>query len=128
MDSVVHFELPADDVVRASQFYSRVFGWNCNPVETMPYTMVQTSEVGEDHRPKDPGVINGGMLKRQDPIVAPVITIAVDDIDAALDKLDSAGGELVRPKTSIGPMGFSAYFKDTEGNVLGLFQSTGMSE
>jgi len=128
MDSVVHFEIPADDVTRASQFYSQAFGWNCTPAEGMPYTMVQTGEVGEHHMPKDPGVINGGMLKRQDPIMAPVITIAVADIDAALDKLASAGGEVVRPKTPIGPMGFTAYFKDTEGNVLGLFQSTGMPE
>ncbi|MGH2772937.1 MAG: VOC family protein [Actinomycetota bacterium] len=123
MDSVVHFEIPADDVGRAASFYSDSFGWNCTPVEGMPYTMVQTGEMGEHHMPRDPGVINGGMLQRREPITSPVITIAVDDMDSALEKLAAAGGEVVKPKFPVGEMGFSAYFKDTEGNLLGLFQS-----
>jgi len=27
MDKVVHFEIPADDVDRAKDFYGSVFGW-----------------------------------------------------------------------------------------------------
>ena len=123
MDGVVHFEIPVDDVDRAGRFYSDSFGWNCNPVEGMPYTMVQTGEMGEHHMPRDPGVINGGMLQRCEPITSPVLTIAVDDMDAALTKLAAAGGEVVTPKAAVGDMGFTAYFKDTEGNLLGLFQT-----
>ena len=48
----------------------------------------------------------------------PVITVDVDSIDNALVKIQSLGGEPVGEKTSVGEMGFAAYFKDTEGNVM----------
>ncbi|WP_202875294.1 VOC family protein [Kribbella kalugense] len=45
------------------------------------------------------------------------------DIDAAWKTIESLGGERVGEKAAVGDMGFAAYFKDTEGNVLGLWQS-----
>ncbi|MBS3164662.1 VOC family protein [Candidatus Woesearchaeota archaeon] len=122
MDKVVHFEIPADNVPRAKKFYSSAFGWNVSDVSGMKYTMVSTVETDERHIPKSPGAINGGMLQRQGPITSPVITIQVADVDAALKKLEKAGGKVIRGKLAVGDMGFAAYFKDTEGNVLGLWQ------
>lgn len=122
MNPIVHFELPADDLDRAQAFYKDVFGWQVNAVPEFSYAIVQTTEVGDDQLPKKPGAINGGMLKREEPITAPVITINVPSIDEALQKLAEKGGTGVRGKMPVGDMGFAAYFKDPEGNIVGLWE------
>ena len=55
---------------------------------------------------------------------APVITIDVDAIDDALRGDRDCGGSTVVPRTAIPGMGAFAYFKDTEGNVMGLWEMT----
>lgn len=128
MQKVVHFEIPADDVERAKSFYGSVFGWE---LETMQmgqgeYTTVKTTAVDEQTQmPTEPGAINGGMMQR-DPSVttAPVITIDVDGIDDALKQIEDKGGSVITPRTPIPGMGAFAYFKDPEGNVLGLWETT----
>jgi hypothetical protein len=123
MNSVVHFELPADDVERAQAFYREVFDWSMNSMPGMGYTMVSTSPTDESGRPSEPGTINGGMLARQAPVTAPTVTIGVDDIDATLNTIEKLGGRTALGKQPVGDMGFSAYFVDTEGNVIGLWQN-----
>ena len=120
---VVHFEIPADDVARAEEFYRSAFGWNLNPMPDMGYTMVSTTPTDEQGAPKDPGAINGGMFKREATISTPIITIDVDDIDKALETIASNGGSTVQGKQSVMDMGFAAYFKDSEGNLMGLWQT-----
>lgn len=125
MDSVVHFEIPADDPKRASTFYKKAFGWSAEEFQGMSYWMLQTTDVDEKTRmPKTPGSINGGMGKRGTPLKNIVVTISVADIDKALEKIEKLGGKTVQKKQSIGEMGFTAYFKDSEGNVVGLWQSS----
>lgn len=123
MDKVVHFEIPADDLERARKFYQSVFGWKMDQFPGMEYILVGTTEVDENSMPKEPGAINGGMLKRQHPVTSPVITINVQNIDEALKKVKKIGGEVVRGKMQVGEMGHAAYFKDTEGNIIGLWQN-----
>jgi len=123
MDKVVHFEIPADNLARAKKFYNTVFGWKMNEIPEMEYVMVGTVESDEDGMPKETGAINGGMLERQDPVKSPVITINVKNIDQAAEVIEKNGGKLVRPKMAVGDMGYAAYFKDTEGNVIGLWQN-----
>ena len=123
MDKVVHFEIPADDMARAKKFYSSVFGWKTEDVPGMEYTMARTVEVGEDRMPKESGAINGGMMKRMEAVKSPVITINVADIDKALQKAVKAGGKLVGEKQKVADMGWSAYIKDSEGNVIGVWQN-----
>ena len=124
MGEVVHFEIPADDLSRAKKFYSTVFGWRANEMPEMEYAMIGTTESDENGMPKQPGAINGGMLKRQDPVRHPVVTIDVENMDDALAKVKKNGGQIVREKLPVGEMGFAAYFKDSEGNVLGLWQNS----
>jgi predicted enzyme related to lactoylglutathione lyase len=122
-NSVVHFEIPADDVERAKAFYGSAFGWTLTSMPGMGYTLVGTSPTDDQGRPSEPGAINGGMFARQPDIATPVITIQVDDLDAALAMVEQLGGAVVRRKTPVGDMGFAGYFTDTEGNVLGLWQN-----
>lgn len=37
--------------------------------------------------------------------------------------MESLGGAVLRPKETIPGMGSFAYFKDTEGNVMGLWEN-----
>ena len=123
MGKVVHFEIPADDLLRAKKFYGTVFGWKMNEMPEMEYVMVGTTESNEDGMPREPGAINGGMLKRQDPVRNPVVTIDVESIDDTLASVEKNGGRVVRAKLAVGDMGFTAYFRDSEGNVIGLWQN-----
>jgi uncharacterized protein len=122
---VSHFEIPAKKVERAKAFYSDVFGWKTS---TMPmasggsYTSLTTTEVGEDMRPKKPGAINGGMPEMAAPLTGPVITVEVDDITATLKVVETKGGKTVVKRTSMGEYGAYGYFKDTEGNLMGLYE------
>lgn len=120
--SVVHFEIPADDVKRAQKFYEKTFGWKMQHMPEMNYTMIGTAPSDAQGMPTVPGAINGGMGARKSPLSHPVVTINVDDIDASLKQVQANGGSTVAKKTPIGPMGFTAYFKDSEGNVVGLWQ------
>lgn len=125
MDKVVHFEIPADNLARTKKFYSTVFDWNMNEMPQMNYVLVGTVELDQNGRPKEPGAINGGMMQRQDPLKSPVITISVRSIDESAVTIEKNGGKVIIPKMSVGDMGFSAYFQDTEGNVIGLWQNAG---
>jgi len=120
---VVHFEIPVDDMDRAQDFYRDAFGWQLTTMPEMRYTLVSTTPAGPDGRPSEPGAINGGMLARQAPITAPIVTIDVDDIDDALATVEKLGGRSVISRQAVGEMGFSAYFTDTEGNLIGLWQT-----
>ncbi len=121
---VVHFEIPADDPKRANQFYAAAFGWKGVAVPNMEYHMVQTGPVDAEAMPTRPGYIGGGIAKRGGPLAHPVVTILVDDITAAEKAVEKHGGKVLVKKQPIGDgsIGFSAYFRDTEGNVIGLFQ------
>lgn len=128
MNKVVHFEVPADDLGRAKEFYGSVFGWR---LDTMPmpgggdYTSAVTTSVDEKTQmPTEPGAINGGLVQRDQAMPAPVITIDVDAIDVTLKEIDAGGGSIVVPRTEIPGMGAFAYFKDPEGNVMGLWETT----
>lgn len=122
-DRVVHFEIPADDTERAKTFYSDAFGWEISSWPDHAYMLVGTVATDENGQPREPGGINGGMLPRQEPINAPVITIEVSDLDAAIAKVEDLGGKVTRGKQPVGDIGYAAYFLDTEGNTLGLWQS-----
>jgi len=123
---VVHFEVPAVKLNRAQSFYKDVFGWQIKEMPEFNYTMVGTTPSDKNGMPTEVGAINGGMMKRTARFKGPIITIQVDDIEAALKEITSHGGKSIVRKTEIGQnMGFTAYFKDTEGNLMGLYQSTG---
>jgi predicted enzyme related to lactoylglutathione lyase len=120
---VVHFEIPYDDEERARRFYADAFDWQVQGIPGMDYTLVTTGPSGRDG-PAEPGFVNGGLLGRSDsPSRAPVVIIAVDDIDATLAVVESLGGKTVVSRRPVGGMGFSAYLEDPEGNVIGLWET-----
>ncbi|MFH5878442.1 VOC family protein [Arthrobacter sp. NA-172] len=124
MAGIVHFEIPADDQERANSFYQGAFGWMLNPMQGMDYTLAITTPSDEKTgMPSAPGAINGALFPRTEDLKTPIITVDVESIDSALAEIERLGGSVVKPKDAIPGMGFYAYFKDTEGNVLGLWEN-----
>ena len=127
MGKVVHFEIPTDDLGRASEFYRSVFDWQLQDMsgQGMDYTIVMTVPVDDTQLPTERGAINGGMMKRSDDTPHPIITIDVPSIDRALEQIEARGGSTVTGRTEIPGMGAYGYFKDPEGNTLGLWETPG---
>lgn len=122
---VCHFEIPADDAKRANKFYSATFEWKMSELPGMDYTMVSTGPVDEGRMPKERGFVGGGIRRRGGNLTHPVVTILVDDITAAEKTIEKYGGKIVQRKQPIGDGSMSpiGYFKDIEGNIVGLYQA-----
>jgi len=124
---VVHFEVPYDDADRARAFYSDVFGWAIQSAPEFDYNLVQTGPTDDTGMPVEHGYIGGGMFQRQEDVGRPIITIDVDDMTKALATIAEHGGAAVGEPQQVGDMGIAAYFTDSEGNLMGLWQSLGSS-
>lgn len=128
---VVHFELPYEDRDRAAEFYARAFGWGVQKLgpELGDYVVVTTGEVDPvTQRPSEPGVINGGLFRRNDPAQQPSVVVAVDDIHAAMGRVEMAGGEILGgvvpgEPDDIPGVGLYCAVRDSEGNRLGLLEA-----
>ena len=57
------------------------------------------------------------------PSTSPNLVIDVPSVDEALRKVEDAGGKTLTERMPVGDMGFTGYFTDTEGNVIGLWES-----
>ena len=114
--ALCHAEIPIDDAGRAKAFYAEVFGWTFQEIPEMQYTIFQSGKGG----------IGGGFAPRgeQSP-PHPVNFMSCDDIDATIARITNHGGTLVTPKMEVGDAGWLAHAKDTEGNVIGLWQGKG---
>ncbi len=125
---VMHFEVPFDDGERARDFYRDVFGWNLMEMPELNYTIAASGPTSDQGMPEEPGFINGGMMRRDEgPADGPVLVVGVDSIDTALGHVEKLGGSTVLPRQAVSDMGFVAYFKDPEGNLLGMWENAPQS-
>jgi hypothetical protein len=117
MPRVIHFEIPADQPDRAVRFYEEVFGWKFDKWQgPQEYWLVTTGADGQ------PG-INGGLVRRREAGSSTVNTVDVPSVDEYVRKVWTEGGAVVVPKMAIPGVGWLAYVKDPEGNVLGMMES-----
>ena len=113
--SVVWFEIPADDLKRATRFYGKLFGWNINPLPQMPdYQHIDTG--GPDASP------DGGLMKRMHPTHTITTYVSVPSVNRFMAKVKKLGGSICRPKTAVPGMGFFAICQDTENNTFALWE------
>ena len=125
MDPVVHFEMPYDDRERMARFYQSAFGWQSQMLgsEMGNYVVATTTETSESG-PKKPGAINGGFFERKKdwPDQYPSIVIAVEDLGSAIERVGTAGGNVLGEPMEIPGVGSYVSFRDTEGNRVGILQ------
>ncbi len=111
------FEIFVTDLDRAVRFYQTMLDIELRPEKEDDRPMAIFASAVEE------GV--GGALVRpagREPTDtgALVYLDANGKLDASLARVERAGGKIVMPKTDIGPPGFIALVRDTEGNVVGL--------
>ena len=124
MNSVVHFEMPAEDRQRVSTFYNTVFGWHMTQLgpEMGDYLIAYTTEVDKDRMHVHKGAINGGFFKRTADNAHPSLTIAVEDVKAHMEKVEQGGGKVLGEPQEIPGIGLYVSILDTEGNRVSLLQ------
>src|SRR3989337_1272118 len=121
--TIVHFEIPADDVEKLRKFYSALFGWKIEKTPgPMEYLMVLTVPIDDKGMPVRPGV-NGGMMKKQNPEHKPVNYVAVESVDEYVKKIEALGGRVIVPKMEVPGIGWWALALDPEGNQFAILQS-----
>jgi len=118
MPTIVHFEIPADDLQRARAFYGDLFGWKierfAGPTE---YWMISTTdEKGEK-------AVEGGMMPRQHAQQPITNYIDVPSVEQYAAKIEKIGGKMLVSKTAVPGFGYFAVCLDTEGNALGIWET-----
>ncbi len=113
------FEIYVNDLERATQFYESVLETKLEKLEAptselqmMAFPMSMTSPGASGAVCKMEGVKAGGG--------STMVYFSCEDCGVEASRIETAGGKLERPKTSIGPYGFMAIGIDTEGNMFGL--------
>lgn len=116
---VVHFEIGCKDIPKTRKFFSDLLGWEYAP--DMPPNMAMLANLGSMAPEKTDGI--GGHLTALGHPPHQYVTIyaQVADIEATLAKANKLGGSTVIPKQEVPGMGWFAWFKDPEGNMLGLW-------
>jgi uncharacterized protein len=122
MPTVEYFQIPADDISRAKEFYKKVFGWemqkwNNSENSEQEYWMFQTQD------DKGNSGLGGGIMKRQSPQHTVTNFITVSSIEEYSSKIEQSGGKIIMPKTEIPNMGFFAVCLDTENNMFGIYEN-----
>ncbi|MGB2694969.1 MAG: VOC family protein [Dehalococcoidia bacterium] len=120
MPNIQHFEVLADDVERAKNFYESAFGWRFNRWGAEDnFYQIRTG-------PQDnPGTMGAVAPRREiggERIAAYLCTIDVDDLDKAAKSIEAAGGKVISETYNIPTVGHLFHFVDTEGNVASAMQ------
>ncbi len=130
MNPVVHFEMPAKDKRRVSDFYSQAFGWNMSVLgeEMGGYVLATTTQTDEKtQRPTTPGAINGGFFG-YDPskpgFQYPSVVISVENLMESIETVKKAGGKVEGEPMDIPGIGTYVAIIDTEDNRVGMLQPT----
>lgn len=114
MPRMIHFEVGADDLGRAAQFYCDVFDWDIQKWEgPMEYWLITTGSHDQ------PG-INGALMKRE--FANTANAAGVDSVGAYVEKIAADIGEAVTPKMAVPVVGYFTYCRDTEGNIFGIME------
>jgi predicted enzyme related to lactoylglutathione lyase len=119
--TIIHFEIPADNVEKLTKFYAELFKWKFEKAEWMDYWLIETVPVDEHGHPARQGV-NGGLYKKEGTNDKPRNYISVESIDDYIKKIKALGSKIIVPKQEVPNTGWTAIAVDPEGNPFGIFQ------
>ena len=117
MSKIIHFEIPASDIKRMIEFYSKAFGWKIEQWDGEEYWLVTAGSAD------DPGI--NGAIYLKDWMKTVVDTISVKNLDEVIKKITENGGQIIKEPTDIPEVGKHAYFRDPEGTLMGIMETYG---
>lgn len=109
---ICHVEYDVTDLDRAQKFYGAIFDWT---FRSFGDDMVVFG-VGDQHLGgfmKVASVANGD---------SPSLWIQVESIEETLSKAAKLGAPIVKEKSEVPNVGWSAQFRDPDGNAVGIVQ------
>lgn len=120
--SISWFEIPVQDLDRAQQFYQNIFDIEMISMEFPGFKM----RIFPTEDPMDS--ISGALVSTSPGFYHPSATDgtllylnANPDVQIILDRVETAGGTILVPKTQISEQhGYMGIIKDCEGNRIGL--------
>jgi predicted enzyme related to lactoylglutathione lyase len=109
---ICYIDIPATDVARSSEFYSKSFGWK-----------LRRRGDGSVAFDDSVGQVSGTWSVGRPPATTPglVLYIMVDSVEKTCADVVANGGEIVQPIGADAPE-ITARFRDPAGNVIGLYQ------
>jgi len=125
LPTIVHFEIPSDDIERSKKFYNELFGWKFDKwsgseamPEGMEYWLISTVD------DKGNKAFGGGMGKRQSPQQQGITNFFdVKSVQEYSARVEQLGGKVISPKMPVPGMGYIATCTDTENNGFGIFEA-----
>ncbi|MBL0741109.1 VOC family protein [Chryseolinea lacunae] len=120
-NKLIHFAIHTDNTERAKNFYAHVFDWGFASYGPPDFLQIKTDDT-------ESGELIGALQSRnyssvKEKIIGLECTIAVEDVDAIVERVTRGGGEIVMPKTAIPYVGWITKFLDTEGNLVCAMQA-----
>eukprot|EP00762_Andalucia_godoyi_P001805 ANDGO_05949.mRNA.1 hypothetical protein len=129
--AICHVDLPCYDLPRIQKFYGDLFNWSWSAWKedyatfSGPFgslsggaALIKPQEGGKPSAKKPRVEMTPDCMAER-----VCLYINVKSIEDTLEQIEKAGGKNVRGKEPIGTFGFDARFLDTEGNLVGLYQS-----
>lgn len=109
---ICYLELPAIDVAKSADFYSKVFGWQ-----------MRMRGDGATAFDDATGEVSGAFVPGRKACDAPgmLVYIMVDSVDATCESVLANGGAIVQPNGADAPE-ITARLRDPGGNIIGLYQ------
>ncbi|HEY1247701.1 MAG TPA: VOC family protein [Nitrososphaera sp.] len=118
MATIVHFEIPSENIERAKKFYDALFGWKMEKMPgPMEYWMFATANN------KGERTIGGGVMERKMTNEPITIYIGVDSVNEYAKNVEKLGGKVIKPKTEVTGYGWFAVCMDTENNIFALWEA-----
>ena len=115
---ICYIDLPATDIARSADFYSRVFGWE-----------IRKRGDGSTAFNDTVGQVSGTWTLGRPPASQPglLVYVMVEDAEATVKAIEANGGEIVQAIGGDAPE-ITARFRDPGGNVIGIYEQPGMKK
>jgi uncharacterized protein len=138
MPTIVHFEVPSDNLERTKRFYTELFGWKMEKMQGMGQREYWTFSTSSSDRGggnnsgsggdgsgsgTEQRTISGGMMERQMPQEPIMVYIGVDSVTEYSNNVERLGGKVIKQKTEVPGYGWFAICTDTENNGFALWEA-----
>ena len=121
VNAISWFEIPANDLARATKFYEAIFNMKLIPMDTTNLQM-RMFPLEDAMTGVGGAIVYSGGFHKVSATDGPLIYLNGNpDVQIILDRIEVSGGKILVPKTEISPdYGYMAVFLDSEGNRIAL--------